>query len=159
MAKDLYIRKAEQIDLTNIIDIINESYRVTVANTGDAFKARDRFQSEDQARDLVNLLWVGELDTEIVGVVGAKVTGNFVYIGPLAVSSKHQKMGIGGKLLDFAEGRAEIAMVQAANLRCPSVSVYERRGYKKIKELPVAQLIPGHMLTRSDFTIQILQKS
>ena len=119
----------------------------------------DRFQSEDQVTEMLELLWVGELNGEVVGVVGTKVTGNDVYIGPLAVAKNHQQKGIGKKLLDFAEDQGEISTVRVASLRVNNLAMYVKRGYKEVKELPVTEVLPLHILTRFDLTIEFINKN
>ena len=121
-------------------------------------KACDRFVSEDQVKEMMDLLWVGELEREVVGVVGIKVTGIEVTIGPLAVSKNHQKLGIGGKLLDFGEGQGDISNVQVISLRTYLLTMYAKRGYREVKELPVNKVLPPHILTRTDLTVKFLQK-
>ena len=103
MAVKLNIRKSTKSDSSTIFNVVNDAYKPTVGNTGEAFKTCNRFANIDKVEAMLDILWVGELDGKIVGVVGIKVIGDIIDIGPLAVSAKYQRMGIGGQLLDFAE--------------------------------------------------------
>ena len=100
MAVKLNIRKSTKSDSSTIFNVVNDAYKPTVGNTGEAFKTCNRFANIDKVEAMLDILWVGELDGKIVGVVGIKVIGDIIDIGPLAVSAKYQKMG---QLLDFAE--------------------------------------------------------
>ena len=158
MTEDMDIRKAEIGDTKLVFKVVNDAYKVIVGDTGEAFKTVNRFQSEDEVEKMLNILFIGESQGEVVGVVGAVVTGNVVDIGPLAVSTGCQKMGIGRKLLDFAESQGDICNVHCCSLRLSNIAMYARRGYKQIKEVPGVEVLPLNILTRTDFTIKYFQK-
>ena len=167
MAVSLTIRKAVKTDMEIVFKVVNEAYRVTVGNTGDAFKTCNRFLNIDEVEQMLDILWVGELGSEIVGVVGIEVMSDQVNIGPLAVSKKCQKQGIGGKLLDKAEAQGVVASAQVMSLRSSVLAMYLNRGYQEVKEVPVVKFFtlhhqldkdPLHRLSRHDLTVKYLQK-
>ena len=90
------------------------------------------------------------------------MTGNAVEIGPFAVATDQQRKGIGGKLLDVAEDQAEVANALTNSLRKSNIAMYTKRGYRLIKEVPVADiphLVPPSMLSRNNYTVLFLQKA
>ena len=158
MAESLNIRKSTKSDSRTIFNVVNAAYKATVGDTGKAYKTCNRFANIDQVEKLLDIFWVGELGGKIVGVVGIEVIGDMVDIGPLAVSTKYQKMGIGGKLLDFAEERGVVACVQVMSLITSNLAMYLKRGYEEVKELPIAEVLPLHTLSRHDLTVKYLQR-
>ena len=148
------IRKAESGDIRAIFQVVNDSYKVI----GETFKTANRFQSEEEVEEMLDILFIAESDGEVVGVVGVKVTGNVVDIGPRAVSTGYQKRGIGRKLFDFAESQGEICNVHCCSLRMSNIAMYARRGYQQVKEVPGTEILPSTILTRTDFTFKYFHK-
>ena len=76
----------------------------------------------------------------------------------MAVSTRCQKIGIGGKLLDIAEAQGVIACVQVMSPRTSVLAMYLKRGYKEVKEVPVVEVLPLYRLSRHDLTVKYLEK-
>ena len=72
MVSGIKIRKSLESDTLKIYDIVNEAYKFTVGTSGEAFKTCDRFKTMDDAKCILNDLWVGELNGDVVAVVGIK---------------------------------------------------------------------------------------
>ena len=78
---------------------------------------------------------------EVYSKVSWKTDGkNSVYIHRLAVDPKHQKQGIGSKLMDFAENESKLSGVESIRLDTFSQNIvnqnfYEKRGYVKLEDI------------------------
>ena len=100
------------------------------------------------------ITFVAELSNEIVGFVDARLEPSpdpmhrkiiYCHVAEIAVSSRHQKQGIGGRLLQAAEdwGRrqsAEFALLEhhAANTR--ATAFYQQRHYSAAHIIAVKRL-------------------
>lgn len=89
---------------------------------------------------------------EVYSKVSWKTDGkNSVYIHRLAVDPKHQKQGIGSKLMDFAENESKLSGVESIRLDTFSQNIvnqnfYEKRGYVKLEDIyfPLQSEHPFH---------------
>lgn len=89
---------------------------------------------------------------EVYSKVSWKTDGkNSVYIHRLAVDPKHQKQGIGSKLMDFAENESKLSGVESIRLDTFSQNIvnqnfYEKRGYVKLEGIyfPLQSEHPFH---------------
>lgn len=89
---------------------------------------------------------------EVYSKVSWKTDGkNSVYIHRLAVDPKHQKQGIGSKLMDFAENESKLSGVESIRLDTFSQNIvnqnfYEKRGYVKLDDIyfPLQSEHPFH---------------
>ena len=89
---------------------------------------------------------------EVYSKVSWKTDGkNSVYIHLLAVDPKHQKQGIGSKLMDFAENESKLSGVESIRLDTFSQNIvnqnfYEKRGYVKLDDIyfPLQSEHPFH---------------
>ena len=89
---------------------------------------------------------------EVYNKVSWKTDGkNSVYIHRLAVDPKHQKQGIGSKLMDFAENESKLRGFESIRLDTFSQNIvnqnfYEKRGYVKLGDIyfPLQSEHPFH---------------
>lgn len=89
---------------------------------------------------------------EVYSKVSWKTDGkNSVYIHRLAVDPKHQKQGIGSKLMDFAENESKLRGFESIRLDTFSQNIvnqnfYEKRGYVKLDDIyfPLQSEHPFH---------------
>ena len=89
---------------------------------------------------------------EVYSKVSWKTNGkNSVYVHRLAVDPKHQKQGIGSKLMDFAENESKLSGVESIRLDTFSQNIvnqnfYEKRGYVKLEDIyfPLQSEHPFH---------------
>ena len=89
---------------------------------------------------------------EVYSKVSWKTDGkNSVYIHRLAVDPKHQKQGIGSKLMDFAENESKLRGFESIRLDTFSQNIvnqnfYEKRGYVKLEDIyfPLQSEHPFH---------------
>jgi ribosomal protein S18 acetylase RimI-like enzyme len=78
---------------------------------------------------------------EVYSKVSWKTDGkNSVYVHRLAVDPKHQKQGIGSKLMDFAENESKLNGIESIRLDTFSQNTvnqnfYEKRGYVKLEDI------------------------
>ena len=158
-AADLRIRKSALADIESVFKVVNDAYKVVVGESGESFRKVGRFESIDEVMKINHTLWVAERQEEIVGVVGMKLQENVVEIGPLAVPTRYQRMGIGGKLLDFAESQGEISRLSTASVRLANIAMYTKRGYKVVREVPVTEYESANIFSRSDLKIIHWEKS
>jgi len=100
--------------------------------------AKLAFAEQDDGRTLATLerdtVFVAELEGEPAGYVAVEETGEALRIEQLCVHPAHEAEGIGGQLLDWAEGYAISAraarlevVVETGNER--AASFYRRRGF------------------------------
>ena len=89
---------------------------------------------------------------EVYSKVCWKTDGkNSVYIHRLAVDPKHQKHGVGSKLMDFAENESKLNGIESIRLDTFSQNTvnqnfYEKRGYVKLEDIyfPLQSEHPFH---------------
>ena len=90
---------------------------------------------------IVGCISVCSLMDEVYRKVSWKTNGkNSVYIHRLAVEPGHQKQGIGGKLMDFAEKKSKSDGIDSIRLDTFSQNrvnqnFYEARGYIKLEDI------------------------
>ena len=82
-----------------------------------------------------------------------------VHIGPLAVKKTAQGQGLGKRLLDFAESLAPVNEIEVVECRTDVIPMYQRRGYREIRRIPITDLLEVEQLTREDLQFIIMQKS
>ena len=101
---------------------------------------------------VVGCVSICSLMDEVYRKVSWKTNGkNSVYIHRLAVNPKHQKRGIGGKLMDFAEKKSKSDGIDSIRLDTFSQNrvnqnFYEARGYIKLEDIyfPLQSEHPFH---------------
>lgn len=101
---------------------------------------------------IVGCISVCSLMDEVYRKVSWKTNGkNSVYIHRLAVEPGHQKQGIGGKLMDFAEKKSKSDGIDSIRLDTFSQNrvnqnFYEARGYIKLEDIyfPLQSEHPFH---------------
>ena len=101
---------------------------------------------------VVGCVSICSLMDEVYKKVSWKTNGkNSVYIHRLAVDPKHQKRGIGGKLMDFAEKKSKSDGIDSIRLDTFSQNTvnqnfYEARGYIKLDDIyfPLQSEHPFH---------------
>ncbi len=89
---------------------------------------------------------------EVYRKVTWKTNGkNSVYVHRLAVDPKHQKQGVGGKLMDFAEHESKLNGIDSIRLDTFSQNTvnqnfYKKRGYVKLEDIyfPLQSEHPFH---------------
>ena len=89
---------------------------------------------------------------EVYHKVAWKTNGkNSVYVHRLAVDPKHQKQGVGGKLMDFAEHESKLNGIESIRLDTFSKNTvnqnfYEKRGYVRLEDIyfPLQSEHPFH---------------
>lgn len=101
---------------------------------------------------VVGCISICSLMDEVYRKVSWKTNGkNSVYIHRLAVEPGHQKQGIGGKLMDFAENKSKSDGIDSIRLDTFSQNTvnqnfYEARGYIKLEDIyfPLQSEHPFH---------------
>ena len=89
---------------------------------------------------------------EVYHKVAWKTNGkNSVYVHRLAVDPKHQKQGVGGKLMDFTEHESKFNGIDSIRLDTFSKNTvnqnfYEKRGYVRLEDIyfPLQSEHPFH---------------
>ena len=61
-------------------------------------------------------------------------------IGPLAVSVRRQKTGLGGRIMRCLEAQYDITSVGVVSCRTDILPFYQRRGYRTFQQLPLEQV-------------------
>ena len=101
---------------------------------------------------VVGCVSICSLMDDVYSKVSWKTDGkNSIYIHRLAVDPDHQKQGIGGKLMDFAENKSKSDGIDSIRLDTFSKNTvnqnfYEARGYIKLEDIyfPLQSEYPFH---------------
>ena len=84
------IRKAKFEELSTVMNVINEAWRITLGDSGIAYKRSGRFRSVEEIEPYKDDFYVIEANDEIVGAVRLIFIGDLVSIGSLAVLPRFQ---------------------------------------------------------------------
>ena len=117
-------------DLAAIEGIVERAYGVYVPRIGMRPGPMDADYTEQVGRGVI---WVAEEDA-VVGLIVLCEQDGALLIENVAVDPGIQGKGIGGALLDFAEGRARTAGFDSVSLythekMSENLALYARRGY------------------------------
>ena len=98
--------------------------------------------------DPVREVYVGVVDSEVVGFIILRMDGAFVgYIQTVAVAPQRRGQGVGSQLIDYAEERifreSPNVFVNASSFNPGAQRLYERLGYKVVGEFK-DYIVPGH---------------
>jgi ribosomal protein S18 acetylase RimI-like enzyme len=97
------IRAATAADVPAIVDIVDEAYRHYIARVG---KSPGPMLDDYAARVLEGVVWVLEEGTAIAGIIVLLPRTNYLLLDNVAVSPARQGVGLGRRLLAFAEAEA-----------------------------------------------------
>ncbi len=138
------IRRLQQHDLDEVVELVNVAYRTQSARawtTEHAFVEGQRI-SKNQLKMMLQEpnfeLFVGEFESnQPIACIGLSNQKNSVEIGTFAIHPNFQNFGYGRTMLDFAEVHilknhpavTEILMY-VLDIRTELTAYYQRRGYK-----------------------------
>jgi len=97
------IRAATAVDLPAIADIVDEAYRHYIARLG---KPPGPMLDDYAARVSERAVWVLEEGTVLAAIIVLLPAPNYLLLDNLAVSPARQSLGLGRRLLAFAETEA-----------------------------------------------------
>jgi ribosomal protein S18 acetylase RimI-like enzyme len=97
------IRAATAADVPAIADIVDQAYRHYIARMG---KPPGPMLDEYAARVREGVVWVLEEGAAIAGIIVLLPTTNYLLLDNIAVSPARQGLGLGRRLLAFAEAEA-----------------------------------------------------
>jgi ribosomal protein S18 acetylase RimI-like enzyme len=97
------IRAATAADVPAIADIVDHAYRHYIARMG---KPPGPMLGDYAARVSEGVVWVLEESTAIAGIIVLLPTTNYLLLDNIAVSPARQGLGLGRRLLAFAEAEA-----------------------------------------------------
>lgn len=155
--KRIRIREAIPNDISSLFSLINDSYQVETGNSGVAFKKTLRLiDVNTEMVPLIPRTLVAEFVSddvtdkdkdavleELAGSITWEETEHDDYkamhFGPFAVSTRHQKMGVGSALLNalyqLAQKRdCEYIDLECVNWRTDIIPWYQAMGFKVIGE-------------------------
>ena len=84
------IRKAENHELSQVMNVVNEAWKIVIGNTGIQYKNTGRFRSLADIEPYQNDFYVNVVKNEVVGVVRLIFDQDLVTIGSLAVLPTYQ---------------------------------------------------------------------
>jgi N-acetylglutamate synthase-like GNAT family acetyltransferase len=131
---DVIVRAAEPSDASAVTDLVQDAYGHYVARIG----RPPAPMSVDYARAIADgMVWVVEVDDQVVGVIVLHDAPDHVLIDNVAVRPTLQGRGIGSRLLDFAERHARVRRVSELRLytndrMTENLEYYPRRGYTEV---------------------------
>jgi ribosomal protein S18 acetylase RimI-like enzyme len=97
------IRVATGADVPAIADIVDQAYRHYIGRIG---KPPGPMRDDYAARVSEGVVWVLEKDATIVGIIVLLPAPDHLLLDNIAVSPAHQGLGLGRRLLAFAEAEA-----------------------------------------------------
>ena len=100
---ELLIRGATAADVPAIADIVDQAYRHYIARIG---KPPGPMLDDYAARVSEGVVWVLEKGTAIAGIIVLLPAPDYLLLDNIAVSPGYQRLGLGGRLLAFAEAEA-----------------------------------------------------
>src|SRR5712671_6592662 len=109
---ELRIRAATAADVSAIADVVDQAYRHYIARMG---KPPGPMLEDYAARVLEGMVWVLEEGSVIAGIIVLLPATDYLLLDNIAVSPARQGLGLGRRLLAFAEAEAV------------------RRGYREIR--------------------------
>ena len=125
---ELLIRGATAADVPAIADIVDQAYRHYIARIG---KPPGPMLDDYAARVSEGVVWVLEKGTAIAGIIVLLPAPDYLLLDNVAVSPAQQGMGLGGRLLAFAEAEAL------------------RRGYREIRLYTHQKMVENQRLYAS----------
>ncbi|MGF7056950.1 GNAT family N-acetyltransferase [Brassicibacter mesophilus] len=78
----------------------------------------------------------------LAGIISYKTINDTLDIHRVAVHPNFFRIGVGGKLVDYVEGNERAInriIVCTGNMNIPAVSLYLKKGYKKINDIEVSK--------------------
>ncbi|MCY6410917.1 GNAT family N-acetyltransferase [Acinetobacter sp. VNH17] len=151
----LNIRKVENDDLEQLVELINAAYRRQSGRswtTEQAFVAGDRINKTQLINQLGQInfeLFIGEAQSkQLVACIGLSYQQDSVEIGTFAIDPSIQNSGFGKEILAYAEqfvmqNHPSIThfLMYVLDVRTELMAYYQRRGYQltgKTEAYPVA---------------------
>jgi GNAT superfamily N-acetyltransferase len=98
-----HIRAATAADVPAIADVVDQAYRHYIARMG---KPPGPMLDDYAARVLEGLVWVLEEGSVIAGIIVLRPATDYLLLDNIAVSPARQGLGLGRRLLAFAEAEA-----------------------------------------------------
>ena len=123
------IRAATAADVPAIADIVEQAYRHYVARMG---KPPGPMLDDYAARVLEGVVSVLEEDAAIAGIIVLLPATNYLLLDNVAVSPTRQGLGLGRRLLAFAEAEALRRGYHEIRLYTHQTMVENQRLYKSI---------------------------
>ena len=100
MNDEIRIRAATRVDVPAIAEIVEQAYRHYIARIG---KPSGPMLDDYAARVSEGVVWVLEEGTEIAAIIVLLPAPNYLLLDNIAVSPTRQGLGLGRRLLAFAE--------------------------------------------------------
>ena len=122
------IRTATSADVPAIVDIVDQAYRHYTARIG---KPPGPMLDDYAARVAEGLVWVLEEEAAITGIIVLLSAPDYLLLDNIAVSPARQGLGLGRRLLVFAEAEAL------------------RRGYREIRLYTHQEMVENQRLYAS----------
>jgi ribosomal protein S18 acetylase RimI-like enzyme len=97
------IRAATAADVPAVTEIVDQAYRHYIARMG---KPPEPMLDDYAARVSEGAVWVLEEGTVVVAIIVLLPAPNYLLLDNIAVSPTHQGLGLGRRLLAFAEDEA-----------------------------------------------------
>src|ERR1700736_5095597 len=97
------IRAATAADVPAVTEIVDQAYRHYIARMG---KLPGPMLDDYAARVLEGVVWVLEEGTDITGIIVLLPMADYLLLDNIAISPARQGLGLGRRLLAFAEAEA-----------------------------------------------------
>ncbi len=165
------IRLATLADIDQLNFLVNSAYRGETSLKGWTTEAHLLGGIRINEKQLTNLindqnaeLWLYENDGLIIGCVNLIKKAEVLYLGMLTVSPLHQGMGIGKKLLYYADQRARQLHIGKIEMMVISkrnelIAWYVKHGYVQTTETrPFPMNDPEFGEPKTDLEFSVLEK-
>ena len=123
------IRAATAADVSAIMEIVYQAYRHYIARMG---KPPGPMLDDYAARVLEGVVWVLEEGAAVAGIIVLLPTADYLLLDNIAVSPARQGLGLGRRLLAFAEAEASRRGYCEIRLHTHQTMVENQRLYASI---------------------------
>lgn len=174
LSKDIQFSVASEQDTPNLVSLINSGYRGEESRKGWTTEADfldgDRIRVPEMLeilRTKDSVILKAETENQLYGCVYLMKKGSLSYLGMLTVKPSCQGLGLGKKLLQFAEKyvrdnwQVQGIEMTVITLREELIRFYERQGYfptGEMRPFPYQALNPGDA-KRMDLEFVVLEKT
>ena len=127
------IRQALLADVPAVEHVVYEAYKHYIPRIG---KPPGPMTNDYYEQVASGSVWVLVLDSEIVGVVVLVPASDYMVLDNVAVAPEKQGLGLGRRLIDFAEARARqsgygIIQLYTNELMHENLDLYVKLGYRE----------------------------
>jgi GNAT superfamily N-acetyltransferase len=139
MIKKLNLNDTETVK--RVLELQIASYKVEADILG-FYEIPPLKDTIDSLKECDEIFYGYHIRGTLAGIISYKTINDILDIHRVAVHPHFFRIGVGGKLVDFVEGNERAInriIVCTGNMNIPAVSLYLKKGYKKINDIEVSK--------------------